>query len=119
MRIQSYTIYYSETAYVNYKWFAFPGWDYFNGYLKLIGDTTSNSYGTKFFSSFSSVNFYSDSTKNGVEDFSYKKALIDSSRTYAINFSSNVTIRRSSTDSVRYPVTGYVEFYASGGSHVY
>jgi hypothetical protein len=112
-------LYYSETADVSYKWFVFPGWDYFNGYLKLIGNTTSNSYGTKFFSSFSSVNFYSDSTKNGVDDFSYQKVLIDSSRTYAINFSSNVTIYRSSTNSVRYPVTGYVEFYASGGSYVY
>ncbi|SFO18377.1 hypothetical protein [Proteiniclasticum ruminis] len=113
------SLYYSQTADIRYKWSAFPGWDYFNGYLKLIGNTTSNSYGTKFFSSFSSVNLYSSSTKNGVDGFSYQKALIDSSRTYAINFSSNVTIYRTSTNSKRYPVKGYVEFYASGGSYVY
>lgn len=113
------SLYYSQTADVSYKWQVFIAADYFNGYLKLIGNTTTNSYGTKFFSSFSSVNLYSYSTKNGVDGFSYQKTLIDGSRTYAINFSSNVTIYRSSTYSKRYPVKGYVEFYASGGSYVY
>jgi hypothetical protein len=112
------TTYYSKTATLDYSWYKLLGNDYFTGYLTLIGSTYTTS-GTKYFSSISDVTFASSKTQNTVEDFSYDTALIDSSRTCAVNFSSYVTVYVSSTSSNRYPVSNYVEYYASGSYLIY
>lgn len=92
------------------NWF---GKDRFSGYLTLVGSTYTNSYGTPFFGSINSVTFKSKTTKDDVEDFTYQTVRLDASRTCAVHASCYVLVYRSSSESRRYPVTFYKEFYAS------
>lgn len=89
------------------------GNDYFTGYLYLVGSTSLTSSGLPYFSSVSSITFASADTKNTVESFTYQKAMLDSNRTCAVNGSCYITVYVSGTNSHRYPLSFYREFYAS------
>ncbi|MHC1723357.1 MAG: hypothetical protein AB9836_09155 [Aminipila sp.] len=115
-RIRSTTSSYSQTAEISKKWREFIGTNYFYGYMNLRGQTITDKY-TRF-QSCSGVYFKSQDTKNKVENHTYQVALSDSNRTYVVKSDSFVTIDQGNGNSKRYPLSLYVEFYASGGSYV-
>jgi len=108
-----YSKYYTIDFEFGLKYGNLIGKNRFSGYLTLVGSTYKKLYGTPFFRSIDSVTFKSKSTKNDVEDFTYQTVMLDASRTCAVNASCYVLVYYTSSESKRYPVTIYKEFYAS------
>ena len=109
----TYSLYYDRSYQIDFKKRTFLGTDYFTGYLRLIGNTARRTSGSPYFTSVNSISFKSENTKNNVEDFTYQKAMLDGSRTCAVNGSCDILVYITSNNSHRYGLTFYKEFYAS------
>ncbi len=108
--------YYFESADYSFKKYNFLwGWNKFEGYISVRGKTKLDHWGGTIFDNINNVSFVSKETEDDVEDFNYEGVFIHARSTYAINLSAYIVIKYDDSNSVRYPISEYIEFYASGG----